>query len=187
MAILNFSLLKEEASCYNKYRFMNVESGKQLSDITEIAYFELDKFLKKKMPIKDMTNRELWGLFLTTEREEDLKMLSSKEKVFEKAVEKLVYVSADDKLRYEYDMREKAERDYYNAMMVAEERGITEGMERGIKKGIEKGMAEGVEKAKLIAAANLKKEGFDNETIARITELPLEKVETLPCSEYENK
>lgn len=61
-AILNFSLLKEEPSCYNKYRLKNVKTSRELSDLIEISYFELEKFVYQRKSIKEMSNRELWGL-----------------------------------------------------------------------------------------------------------------------------
>ena len=53
--------------------------------------------------------KDLWMRFLSAETEDDLDMLAEKSPILEKAVKKLVYISADEQLRYELDMREKAE------------------------------------------------------------------------------
>jgi predicted transposase/invertase (TIGR01784 family) len=48
-----------------------------------------------------------------------------------------------------------------------------------IEKGIEKGFEKGIEKGKIEDAKNMKKEGFDFNTISRITGLTIEEIEKL--------
>ena len=55
-------------------------------------------------------------------------------------------LSADEKMEYIAEMREKALHDEATAMSAAEKRG----MEKGLEKGIEKGRAEVVEKMRKI-------------------------------------
>ena len=55
-------------------------------------------------------------------------------------------LSADEKMEYIAEMREKALHDEATAMNAAEKRG----MEKGLEKGIEKGRAEVVEKMRKI-------------------------------------
>ena len=55
-------------------------------------------------------------------------------------------LSADEKMEYIAEMREKALHDKATAMNAAEKRG----MEKGLEKGIEKGRAEVVEKMRKI-------------------------------------
>ena len=55
---------------------------------------------------------------------EVLDALTKQDPIMEKAVKKLVYISADDLVRYEMEMREKAERDYRSAMMDSRDEGI---------------------------------------------------------------
>ena len=55
------------------------------------------------------------------------------------------------------------------------ERGIEQGIERGIERGIEQGIEQGIEKT----AYNLLAAGMPINDVARVTELPLEKVLTL--------
>jgi hypothetical protein len=46
-------------------------------------------------------------LLLAAEKEDDFEMVAKDDPILEKAVNKLLYVSADEKLRYELHMREK--------------------------------------------------------------------------------
>ena len=143
-------------------------------------------------------------LFLSAETEEVLDMLVSESPVFEKAVNKLLYVSADEELRYAIDMREKAELDYNSGMITSYRKGIAEGKAEGIAEGkaegkvegiaegVAKGLAEGVAKglaegvAKGLAEGELSKayksamralkRGAEPEDIAYDLELPLNKV-----------
>jgi predicted transposase/invertase (TIGR01784 family) len=66
---------------------------------------------------------------------------------------------------------------------VGEEQGIRKGMERGIEKGIERGVEKGKLEGKyeksIQTAKNSLKEGLSIELIAKITELPIEKVKEL--------
>ena len=58
-------------------------------------------------------------------------MLAKRDPMMEKAIQRLVYVSAEEKLRYEMAMREKAELDYYNEMLESFDKGKEEGLEKG--------------------------------------------------------
>ena len=66
-----------------------------------------------------------------------------------KAIQRLVYVSSDEQLRYDMEMREKAELDYYNDISDTfdrgKEEGLAEGREEGLAEGREEGLAEGRE------------------------------------------
>lgn len=57
-----------------------------------------------------------------------------------------------------------------------------EGREQGMKEGMEQGMEQGMEKALLTIAKRLLLEGSDLSFIAKITELPLDKIIELQAS-----
>jgi predicted transposase/invertase (TIGR01784 family) len=108
-------------------------------------------------------------------REEELDMLSEQDPIMEKAVNKLLYVSADEQLQYELDMREKAELDYWSAMSTNYRKGKVEGMKKGMKKGEKKGKhAQSVEIAK-----NLLHAGDPVDKVIQVTGLTYEEVESL--------
>ena len=70
--------------------------------------------------------------FLSATSEKELDMLAKENPIFEKAINKLLYVSADEQLRYELDMREKAELDYWSAMKTSFKEGKEEGIQVGL-------------------------------------------------------
>ena len=161
--ILDFSYLPFE-EFHNKYRMKNTKHNHELTEVFEINFIELPK-----VPKKNCANlKEQWMLFLSAETEEVLEMLVSESPVFEKAVSKLLYVSADEKLRYELDMREKAELDYNSGMITSYRRGKAE--------GIEEGKAEGELNKAYKSAMRALQRGAKPEDISYDLELPLDKV-----------
>ncbi len=69
------------------------------------------------------------------------------------------------------------------AIEEAEERGLRKGLEQGIEEGIEKGIEQGIEKGieeeKERVALKMKSSGLSAETIAEVTGLPLERIQSL--------
>ena len=59
------------------------------------------------------------------------------------------------------------------------EKGIEKGMEKGIKRGIEQGIEQGIEKEKLALAKRMLEKGYDVETVAELTELPVPAIQAL--------
>jgi predicted transposase YdaD len=57
--------------------------------------------------------------------------------------------------------------------------GVKEGKDIGVKEGIEIGVKEGEEKNKLKVAFNCLIKGMDIETVAEITDLPIERIKVL--------
>ena len=64
--------------------------------------------------------------------------------------------------------------------------GLQEGKKMGVKEGKEIGVKEGEEKNKLRVAFNCLLKGMDIRTIAEITELPVERIESLKTAVQEN-
>ena len=173
--ILDFHFLHLE-SCHNRYRLKNMEGGSELTDVFEIHFIELPKVSRKtKNGLK-----ELWLLFFAAGSEEELCMLANEEPIIEKALNKLVYVSADEQLRYELDMREKFELDHYSALAGRERKGREEGMREGLREGRAEGMREGLregrEEGKREVVAGMRKKNFADDVIAGIVNLPIEEV-----------
>jgi predicted transposase/invertase (TIGR01784 family) len=59
---------------------------------------------------------------------------------------------------------------------LGEEKGLQEGLQKGLQEGLQKGLQQGQEEGKEKAALNMLKDGFPPETVARLAELPLERV-----------
>lgn len=190
LIILHYNLFKDEEFYYNVYRYKNTRNNSELTDLAEIRYMELPKF-KVSQDFERLENRDLWALFLSTEREEVLDLLAEKSGELEKAVEKLVTVSAEEKLRHEYLNRLFSQMDYDSAMGEAMERGFakgeaegrfqgfSQGISEGISQGISEGISKGLEQKALEAAINFKKAGVDAKIIAECVGLSLEIVESL--------
>ena len=107
--------------------------------------------------------------------EEELEMVVKEDPILEKAAKKLVYVSADEQLKFQLEMREAAELDYYSGLASSRD----EGREEGLQEGLQKGLQEGLQTKTQEIIAEMKKEGFDDETIAKIVKLSVEDVKEI--------
>lgn len=175
LLILDFNLFTNQQKWYNQFKLMNVETGEELSHLVEIVFLEMPKMMKLSRQKRQLTRREQWALFLSTDDEEVLDMLADENKNIGEAVEKLVYVSDDEKLRFQYEMSEKAEFDYYAGLAGAEERGMSKGRKLGTEEGRKLGQAE--EQRKIAAA--LKRKGLDDQLISDTTGLALDIIKKL--------
>ena len=121
--------------------------------------------------------------FLKAEAEEEFEMVVKEDPIFEKAAKKLLYVSADEQLRFALEMREAAELDYYSGLASSRDKGLQEGRKEGLQEGRAEGLQEGLQEGRknrnkeIIEA--MRKEGFDDETIARITKLSVEEIKEI--------
>jgi predicted transposase/invertase (TIGR01784 family) len=102
---------------------------------------------------------------------EDAPEVLFEEPIFAKAL-KIAEVSnlnKEEMNAYEASLKEK--RDWHSAMDTA----IQEALEKGKEEWMEKGIEKGIERT----ARQMKKEGFSNETIAKITGLSIEEINRL--------
>jgi hypothetical protein len=166
----------------------NVETGSELSKLMEISYLELEKLRELARNLKkdcefdglhglggmELSRKEMWALFLLTESGEVLDMLAEKNGTIKKAVEKLVYVSAEEKTRYEFEQRQKAIKDYHSDMDDARQEGIKIGEVRGEAIGEAIGEARG----EIIGEARGNLKGKKNTVVKLLTKklggVPLE-------------
>jgi predicted transposase YdaD len=118
-------------------------------------------------------------------------MLAVKNSGMREAVDTLYEISADDKVRAEYEMRQKAWRDrmsqfdgYYRdglkeGRIEGRIEGKLEGIQEGLEKGKQEGIQEGLKKGKLEIAAVMKKNGIPVEQIILCTGLSLDEIAEL--------
>ena len=163
--ILDFNYLPF-AEYHNKYRLKNVRNNCKLTDVFEVNFLEL-----KKAPKEPGCLKELWMLFLAAESEVELEMLSKESPVMEKAVNRLIYFSADEQLRYDLDMREKWVLDHASR----EAAKLREGIAKGRAEGKAEGLAQGLEET----AVKMLNENVDIPFIAKITGLPVDRIARL--------
>ena len=106
-------------------------------------------------------------------------MVAEKSPVIREAVEELFILSAKPEVRAEYDLRQKALRDYNTIMQDKFLEGKEEGIEIGIEKGRKEGIEIGAEKGRQDVALSLIKEGFPIDQVVKLSKLDTETVKKL--------
>ncbi|HPZ09238.1 MAG TPA: Rpn family recombination-promoting nuclease/putative transposase [Candidatus Eremiobacteraeota bacterium] len=112
---------------HNIYRFLNIKSKRELTDLKELQFIELPKF-KKDKPKRDMSKFEKWLLALKFGEiyANDLENLPEELKEEEEivmALHELVRASNDDMIREILEMRSKARHDEASRLYQAEMKG----------------------------------------------------------------
>jgi hypothetical protein len=126
--ILRFKYLKEK-NFHNAYRFKNIENNNELTDVMEIHFIELPKFDEEKEGkllvenLKKLDMLKAWTLFLKEPSGQNLRMLEDEVKEIKEAKKELTIISADEKNRTLYEMREASLHDRVSALEGAEEKG----------------------------------------------------------------
>ncbi|HPZ09656.1 MAG TPA: Rpn family recombination-promoting nuclease/putative transposase [Candidatus Eremiobacteraeota bacterium] len=187
ISILNFVLFKEERDLHNIYRYLNIKSKKELTDVKELHFIELPKF-KKDKPKKLQSRFERWLHVLKFGElyAEDIDNLPDELKEEEEivmALQEMVRASNDETVRQILEMRSKARHEEASRLFQAEQRGIEKGIEKGKeegrKEGKEEGRKEGEEKRNIEIAKNLLKLNFPVEAISQATGLTASEIENL--------
>lgn len=157
--ILNFKYLKTD-NFHTGYRFKEIESNEELTDIMEVHFIEIPK-LQDSSDEKDML--VAWTEFLKDPESEKVRGLELSIEEIRQAKDELIRMSNDSTQRELYDMRANSLRDKMSELNAAE------------RKGIEKGREE--EKIKI--ARNMKLNGLDTNTIAKVTNLSEDEIDKL--------
>ena len=127
ISILDFMFFEEEGDLHNIYRFLNIKSKRELTDLKELQFIELPKF-KKDKPKRDMSKFKKWLLALKFGEiyANDLENLPEELKEEEEivmALHELVRASNDDMIREILEMRSKARHDEASRLYQAEMKG----------------------------------------------------------------
>ena len=139
----------------NSFCFYNPENGLYFEDIPEEVY-TLE--LSKVPSVNDGTAVWEWLQFLRAKQKEDFEMVAEKNPEIRKAVDTLYELSADEEVRAQYEMRQKARLDRLTQ--------LAESYQDGLAKG------------KLEVAQNLKAMGLSPDQIATATGLTLDEIES---------
>ena len=161
--ILNFKYLKTD-KFHTGYRFKEIESNEELTDIMEVHFIEIPK-LQDSSDEKDML--VAWTEFLKDPESEKVRGLELSVEEIRQAKDELIRMSNDSTQRELYDMRANSLRDKISELNAAE------------RKGIEKGKEEGRKEEKIKIARNMKLSGLDTDTIANITNLSPDEIDKL--------
>jgi len=164
ISILNFDFFEDEADLHNIYRFLNIKSKKELTDLKEIQFIELPKFNKDK-PKRNMSKFEKWLLALKFGEIYASDFNSIPEEIKEEeeimmALQEMVRASNDEYVRELLAMRSKASHDEASRLYQAEMRGKEE------------------------VAKNAYKEGQSVEFISKITGISVEKLKQIFISSF---
>jgi predicted transposase/invertase (TIGR01784 family) len=162
----------------HEVKLTELTSGEVFYDKLTFIFMEMPKFTKKEDELE--THFDKWMYLLKhLSKLQDIPAALLLEPVLLKAlkVAEVSNLNKEDMNAYEASLKDK--RDWKNALDTAIEEALEKGIEKGMEKGIEKGMEKGIEKGVEKIARQMKKEGFPNETIAKITGLPTDKIEKL--------
>lgn len=122
-----------------------------------------------------------WMKFFSGKTQEDFETMAKQDEYLEEAVNTLFELSADQKIKLEYEAREKALRDHSWMMHSAEqtglERGLQKGLQQGLQQGREQGLQQGREQTKRIF--QLYMSGKSAEEIAAECQIPLQDVNSV--------
>jgi len=125
---LNFVLLPEETDLHNIYRYGNIKSGRELTDLKELHFIELPKFTIED-PLQLLTRFEKWlyalkygecykddpdSLPASLKAEEDIVM----------AIRKMHEAEDDAVVKELMEMRQKARHDEATRLDIAREQGM---------------------------------------------------------------
>ena len=126
--LLNFILFKEHKRCHSSCHITDDFDKNTVIKDFEMHFIELPKF--KISDIKRLKKSEKWfALFSNKCTDEELEEIAMSEPSIKKALEYQNYFMHDEKLRYKYDLQEKAIRDYNSSMRASKQEGIQEGIQ----------------------------------------------------------
>ena len=149
--ILNFKYLKTD-NFHTGYRFKEIESNEELTDIMEVHFIEIPK-LKDSSDEKDML--VAWTEFLKDPESEKVRGLELSIEEIRQAKDELIRMSNDKKQRELYDMRANSLRDKISELNAAKREGIEE------------------------VARNMKKNELPIEMISKLTGLRVDEIDKL--------
>ncbi len=138
-----------------------------MTDILEVHFIDLEKLRKGKGIENVKVSLMRWLRFLASKSKEELEMLARSDNELNGAYEDLKKMSADDKLRLQYEARQ--------AWLMDERSRLKQ--ER--KEGKEEGREEGKEEERLVIAKNALKKGLDKILVAELTGLSDNEIDKL--------
>lgn len=161
ISILNFKLFKDTDEFYSCFHILEDTRHTLYTDKMEFHVLELPKLPKELK--EDANDRLLWAKFISAETKEEFDMLASKNEYINSAYEQLQVISQDKQKQMEYTARLKAELDYNQGMLEAEQRGRQEGRQETC----------------ISMVIEMLQEGLNINTISKISKLSISEIEEL--------
>jgi predicted transposase/invertase (TIGR01784 family) len=153
------------------------QDGDEFYDKLRFKFLQMPLFNKTESEL--VTQQDKWVYFLKNLESFDSIPSILREPVFERAFHTAELGAMSPKERDRYEGYLQIYRDNYAAFETAQFEGTAKGMAKGIAEGMTKGIAKGKIEGKIEIAQNMKQEGFDSAVIAKMTGLPLSKIEEL--------
>jgi predicted transposase/invertase (TIGR01784 family) len=148
----------------NSFCFYNPRNGLYFEDIPE----EVHTLELSKVPtVNDGTAVWEWLQFLRAKQKEEFEMIAERNPEIRKAVDTLYELSANENVRAEYEMRQKALRDRLTLLDDAYQEGLVKGNQEG----------------KIEIARRMKAMGLSTEQIITATGLSLDEIEGVKSEE----
>lgn len=136
IAILDFNLTDDE-EYYHCYKLRD-EKGKLFSNSISVYILELQKTLGRETEIDD------WVRLFRAKSEEELDMITTKNRGILEAIKELKTIGLSNILREEYEFRLKVKRDAHARDSYVRKEGIAIGKQQGISIGRAEGKAEAI-------------------------------------------
>ena len=180
LGILNFKYEDDEMT-EHRYRLLEATSKKLMTDKLEFVFVEVEKFDKSEDELE--TDLDKW-LYLLKNMSNLLKRPERlRDRIFTKLFDVAELAQLDDEDRTNYIKSMNTERDTYNQIEYAREKGREEGREEGHKvgkeEGLKEGRAEGVKQNSFDIAKRMLEKGIDIETISELTGLTEKEISKL--------
>ena len=160
--LLDFNLLNHD-KFHSVYRLKDCETNEELTDVMELHFIELKKIKDVHHVEEVKTKLEAWLYFINQPDSELVQELEKVEVEIKEAKAELVRLSGDRKERQRYEKRRESRLNEVSALSYAEEKGIQKGAKQ----------------EKIEIAKNAIENGFDNETIIKLTGLSIEEVKLI--------
>ena len=138
VSILDFNYFQKDNRCYRKAAICDMETGELYTDLLELHTLELRKLPPEAQNEKGIIH---WMRFLGGKKREEFEDMAKQDEYIGEAYEELKKLSLDDQKRLEYELRQKAIRDYNSQMKSAREDGRLDALRELIGKKLEKGMS----------------------------------------------
>jgi len=160
--ILNFSLFKDKRF-WHKHFVTDSETNERLTDLLELHFLEVPKV--RKLPTKSPIM--FWLEFINDPNSKKIEHMYETEAVYQEARVAYRRAIADPEVQELIRIRDKAEKDYFDALARRQEKGEKIGAERERKKA----EAEKIESAKKMISKRLSIEDISDFTGLSIEEI----------------
>ena len=173
--ICDFVIRKEDDVYHEIYKLLGEKTGSDLDFPARIHLIELPKFNKNS----DVDDTNKWMHFLTINDKMELEKVKEKDPIMSNSIDRLLYISSDEKITMEYEARLNEVKDEERRMNSSFSAGRNEGYEEGIKEGIKEGELKGAKASELNIALKMKNSGLDSKFISEITGLTEEEIKNI--------